>query len=276
MKTTINGYASPCAFVTKGKQRLKQNIDTVYLNNGDEFEIELFNPTQGKVLAKIELNGVSIGNGIIIRPGERIFLERYLNVAKKFLFETYNVHGTNDQVQKAIEKNGSVEVKFYNEYVYYNGTLTLNGGTSTYYTNTVNPTHDWNLNLNQNYFHNTNTISNTLSSGTGLFGTLNTSNNSTFTCSTSNNETKSLGKEKLRSRKSLETGRIEKGSDSNQKFTYDNSSFYIWASYTSKWKILPFSQKPMVKEDIKIFCVNCGKRRKNGKDKYCSSCGTKY
>jgi hypothetical protein len=70
------GLAVPQSFITKSKQRLKQQIDTVYLNDGDEFEIELYNPTQNKVLAKIEMNGNSIGNGIILRPGERVFLER--------------------------------------------------------------------------------------------------------------------------------------------------------------------------------------------------------
>jgi hypothetical protein len=62
-----SGSVVPQSFITKSKQRLKQHIDTVYLNNGDEFEIELFNPTQNKVLAKIELNGKSIGNGKIGR-----------------------------------------------------------------------------------------------------------------------------------------------------------------------------------------------------------------
>lgn len=82
--TTSKGSVVPQSFITKGKQRLKQHIDTVYMNNGDEFEIELFNPTQQKVLAKIELNGKSIGSGIIVRPGERVFLERYLDEARKF------------------------------------------------------------------------------------------------------------------------------------------------------------------------------------------------
>ena len=81
---TQTGGARPEAFVTKGKQRLKQYTDTVYLNNGDEFEIELYNPTKNKVLAKVEMNGNSIGAGIILRPGERVFLERFLNESKKF------------------------------------------------------------------------------------------------------------------------------------------------------------------------------------------------
>jgi hypothetical protein len=65
---TTMPLSQPQSFITKGKQRLKQHTDTVYLKDGDEFEIELFNPTSNKVLAKIELNGDSIGSGIILRP----------------------------------------------------------------------------------------------------------------------------------------------------------------------------------------------------------------
>ena len=131
ISVNTTGLAVPQSFITKSKQRLKQHIDTVYLNNGDEFEIELFNPTQNKVLAKIEMNGNSIGNGIILRPGERVFLERYLDEAKKFLFETYVVNGNNKEVQDAIENNGDVVIKFYNEILpstYYgsgSGTVTI-------------------------------------------------------------------------------------------------------------------------------------------------------
>jgi len=138
--TSTKGWVVPQSFITRSKQRLKQHIDTVYLNNGDEFEIELFNPTQNKVLAKIELNGKSIGNGIVLRPGERVFLERYLDEAKKFLFETYVVNGNNKEVQESIAKNGDVVVKFYDEmttYPYYspiwvNGFVSSNTGTFNY------------------------------------------------------------------------------------------------------------------------------------------------
>ncbi|HOG38684.1 MAG TPA: hypothetical protein PLD95_04445, partial [bacterium] len=91
MKKNVNVTYPPSAFITKGRQRIKQYNDTVYLKNGDEFEIELFNPTQNKIRAEILLNDVSIGSGIVLRPGERVFLDRYLDEPKKFKFETYNV-----------------------------------------------------------------------------------------------------------------------------------------------------------------------------------------
>ena len=254
MNKTIIGDMSPIAFVTKSKQRLKQNNDTVYLNNGDEFEVELYNPTQGKILAKIEINGNPIGgNGIILRPGERVFLERYLNEAKKFLFETYKVNGENSQVKKAIEKNGNISVKFYQEYIappINYGSLIIGNG-------------DWNNGIK--YFNsgtggNSTFTTNipTFTTGTNMGTSTYTSNaNSTFTSQTFNTSsvnnvnTDSLG-DKLRSRtlsksnmkkltldepKEIETGRIEKGSNSNQNFTYDYSQFNTWHNWKSEWKI---------------------------------------
>jgi len=76
--------ATPCAFITKDRQRLKQFGQSVYLKNGEEFEIELFNPSQSTVLSKIKINGNYLsGGGIVIKPGQRVFLERYLDDAKK-------------------------------------------------------------------------------------------------------------------------------------------------------------------------------------------------
>ena len=74
----------------------------------------------------------------------------------------------------------------------------------------------------------------------------------------------------------LETGRIEKGSDSNQCFTFDNTRFNSWYSWASDWKILPVSQKPFVQEDIKVLCPNCGTRQRKQSHHFCPNCGTRY
>jgi len=94
-------------------------VDTIYLKDKAEFEIELFNPLQVSVLAKIELNGKLInGGGLIINPGQRIFLERYLDDNKKFKFSTYKVENNNLDVDYAISLNGIVKVSFYLETEY--------------------------------------------------------------------------------------------------------------------------------------------------------------
>jgi hypothetical protein len=88
-----------------------------------------------------------------------------------------------------------------------------------------------------------------------------TSNTSTFT-------TNSL--------RSLETGRVEKGSDSDQSFTYDNTSFNSYPFATNWWKIKPQSTKPLVREDLVTYCTECGSKRKKDTHKFCPHCGTKF
>ena len=76
--------------------------------------------------------------------------------------------------------------------------------------------------------------------------------------------------------KSIETGRVEKGGDSEQELKYVNKSFEYTAFHTVEYKMLPVSQKINTAEDInvKVYCTNCG--AKLGKtDKFCASCGTK-
>jgi hypothetical protein len=257
------GYAVPQSFITKSKQRLKQHIDTVYLKNGDEFEVELFNPTQNKVLAKIEMNGKSIGNGIILRPGERVFLERYLDEAKKFLFETYVVNGNNEDVQQAIANNGDVTVKFYNEIVapsYLSG----NSGTLTI----TNPV--W---TNTPYTY---TTHNTLGNTSFTTSSTNTFYNASLTSGTISTNS-FFGSDKVKkSQRHLETGRVEKGSNSDQSFTYDNSSFNSYPFETNWWKIKPMNDKVIVKEDLVTYCTECGAKRKKDTHKFCPHCGTKF
>ena len=277
--TTSSRYAVPQSFITKSKQRLKQHIDTVYLNNGDEFEIELYNPTQNKVLAKIELNGKSIGNGIILRPGERVFLERYLDEAKKFLFETYVVNGNNEEVKDAIANNGDVVIKFYDE------TTLLNSGTSTV---TIGAPYPWwsTTGTSLNYptgvrTFTTNNLNNTFytsTSGIGSLtsGTITTSNFSHSSNSITNDSNVNYTKSKTSEVRHVETGRVEKGSDSEQSFTSDNSSFNSYPSKTNWWRIKPISTKVLVKEDLIVYCTECGLKRKKDNHKFCPNCGTKF
>jgi len=280
ISVNTTGFAVPQSFITKGKQRLKQHIDTVYLNNGDEFEIELFNPTQNKVLAKIEMNGNTIGNGIILRPGERVFLERYLDEAKKFLFETYVVNGNNEEVQQAIANNGDVVIKFYDEvrastYIVNSGTVTIN-----------NPNFGWGSTTTGSPYYGNTTFT---TSGTNLFYNSSLTSGTISTNSFLNNPTK-VTKKKLNeaevtmdsmdinesSSRSLETGRVEKGSDSNQSFTYDSSSFNSYPSTTNWWKIKPKSTQVITKEDLVTYCTECGSKRKKDTHKFCPQCGTKF
>ena len=89
----------------------------VFLNDNDEFQIQLFNPKSKKIAAKIYINDVALSNMIVLKPGERVWLERYLDKAKKFKFSTYEVDSS-AEAQNAIRNNGNIRIKFYDEYRY--------------------------------------------------------------------------------------------------------------------------------------------------------------
>jgi hypothetical protein len=275
---------TPCAYITKDRKRLKQNGQNVYLNNGDEFELELFNPLSNTVLAKIKLDGSYIsGGGIVLKPGQRVFLERYLDDPRKFKFETYEVDGTSNEVLDAIAGNGDVVIDFFDEYkqpvwnnqITYGGSFggpihtystnpfTVNGGSPTFTTTSVNysSTNTAGINLN------TTSVSNTFAGPNirSKRGILKSKGNS-----------RSEVTMDMLSMDSIETGRVEKGGSSDQSFKTVDKTFNHYTCATSIWKILPISQKVFEKQDLKVYCTNCGKKRKKDSDKFCSSCGNKF
>lgn len=257
---SIGYYASnhlkPTAFITKGKQRVKQHSQTVYLKDGDEFEIELFNPTQKTILAKIKINGEYVStSGLILRPGQRVFLERFIDVDKKMVYSTYEVYGNTKEVLDAIKLNGNVEVEFYNETLW-NTTTT---GTRLYngYPNTLTNSTSYGSSVNNN----TNIIGTTLSN---TIGTTVSTNTSYFTNSVHTSNT------------SLETGRVESGQKSNQDFVTVSNINFEWFPFSKvEWKILPQSQKPVEVSDLKKYCHSCGSKIKKSTYKFCPNCGAK-
>ena len=253
----LNSGDCPVAFIAKNKQRLKQYNNVVYLKNGDEFQIELFNPTKEKVLAEITINNKSLSTGISLRPGERVFLERYTNEPTKFKFETYTVDGNNVQVQKAIEDNGNVKVNFYKE--------SINWGGITW---------SWNSNIDSssgypikyyNFLTNDNSVSNDISINYNLSSTNISSNVGSF-----NTNASTINKNE----KSIETGVVAKGSKSEQKLVNDYSNFMYSPSWTSEWKILPKSRMEVTSDDLLIYC-SCGRKQKKN-EKFCPLCGKKF
>lgn len=125
-KTSRKEAKSPSAWVVAPKDRGRKSVkfDTksdhatkgsVYLNDGEEFQIELHNPLTECVLADIKLNGNSISKaGLVLRPGERFYLDCFIDDKKKFVFSTYEVEDT-DEAMESISKNGLLEVFFFRE-----------------------------------------------------------------------------------------------------------------------------------------------------------------
>lgn len=234
----------PQAFITKGKKRLKQFEQTVYLNGGDNYEIELFNPTQKSVLTKIQLDGEYISNGgIVVRPGERIYLERFLDTNNRFVFNTYNVDDETPLVKEAIKQNGKVRIEFYNQSnpKWYSGVsyTTANSFLNTSGTNTGGITFGGTGNPNVTY-----------TSGNPVFDAYQNSTNT------------------------FETGRTEMGEASSQSFVNTNEMFEYFAMYTVDWQILPNSQKVYTQKDIKRYCGDCGSKIKKTSYKFCPHCGS--
>lgn len=272
----------PMAYITvnKGRKKIKQDKH-VYLENGTEFEIELHNPTQNIVLAKISINNSLISySGIVLRPGERVYLERYLDNPNKFKFETYNVNGNAEEVKKAIEKNGLIKVEFYNEDLTPSYPINL-----TSITTTNNPT--WTL---TDFTYTTNTLGTPSPFGTQYTSSVSTSDaslsfGSLSTTSTSYSANASRGivgasaapKPKLRS-KSIETGRVEQGSHSSQSFQTVSKKFHHYTTNVVEYQIKPTSQMYIDAKDLKKvgqYCTKCGRKGKPA-DNFCSGCGNRF
>jgi hypothetical protein len=263
--------------VTQNRNRLKtyDGGGTIYLKDGQNFEIELFNPLANRVLAKISINGNQISSsGIVLNPGQRIFLERFIDDDRKFLFETYEVENTKE-VKEAIQKNGKLEISFYNEYVplitntwIYNGSpgsflysgsgsITVpctygNIGTTTANTNATTTT----LGLNSSYnLTNTSSFTGSLTSGT--------------TSTTAANYSSHVSEPES----NIETGRIEMGDKSSQDLSQTYGNFNLYSFQTSSIKILPLSVKPVEVKDLRKYCPECGTRAKKSTWKFCPSCG---
>ena len=222
-----------------------QNERIVYLNDGDEFQIQIFNPYTYVIGVALSFNSNNIDNSnlLVVRPGERIWLDRYLNDNRKFKFYTYEVNNSND-VKKAIANNGILNVYFYKEKEYnpyYISKLTY-----------IEPAID--------VYYSANSIPTTITT-------------SCSSCSSNDNNIKNTVLSSFAS--TIETGRIEKGNISNQKFDNYYGNFESWYFKQETIKLLPQSQKQINSSDLKKkYCYNCGKKIKS-EFKYCPNCGAK-
>lgn len=246
------------AEITVKRNSIKKYQNDYYLKNGQEFEILLRNNTQDVVLATIKLNGKLISNsGIVLEPGRRVYLERYLDQNSKFIFETYKVDNSTESL-RAIENNGNIEIQFYKEKqiqpIYY----------------FPQPTVTYTPNYRGCYFNSTIGSNSTSIGYSPLMNCNITTSSNTYDL----NVSKSL-KSKV-SLDEVETGRVGKGSTSNQSFQNYNGEFETSAFKIVRLKILPFSLKPLEVRDLVEYCVFCGTKNRKGNYHFCPKCGKKY
>lgn len=236
----------------KGRKSIKNG--KVFLNDKETFEIEIFNPLTVSVLAEIKLNNQSISKtGLVIKPGQRIYLDCFIDDRKKFIFSTYNIDGSQESLN-AIENNGLLEVFFYKEDV-----ITLDNWKSRfdkiivekwypiyYPTYPIYPSYPsqppiWYSNTGTSIYYSSNSLTN-----------LSSNNNTNFsiTNGTSKIETATNGISYFNNSPLIETGRVEKGEKSKQQFTEVDMDFennYITSTII---QILPESRKPLYPNDI--------------------------
>lgn len=232
----------------------------LYLKNGDEFGIEFENITSEIYLAKIKINGKYVSNsGLILKPGERVFLDRYLDEPKKFKFETYMIENS-DAAKTATINNGLIEIEFYKEEILpiTNYITTFEYKPSTIYRDL--------------YFKNNIPLDN--------FNDKNVPFYSQYTTNTANNiHTNTVTNHFSQDKKtvtadSVETGRVEKGSYSNQSFSYANYNFSNLYNLKISYKLLPVSQLEQ-KDLIRNYCNQCAFRIRKTNWVFCPKCGVK-
>jgi hypothetical protein len=275
MKQSIwTNKSNPQAFVTKDKQRLKQFEGEVYLKDGDEYQIELFNPTQNHILAKIKIDSDYIsGGGIVLRPGERTFLQRFLDTNNKFVFRTYEVDKEAIEVG-ATANNGYVEVEFYNEIKTqsFNNGILYGNGTITTFNSTGIPPGMWTGTTTTG-----GTAFTTTSSNTATYSNINASYTAATTSRRLTDGLLSHVSGIVEDNPISETGITEKGGKSSQEFETSDRNFLSVSFHNVAWRLLPFSKKHLSTNELNIlYCGGCGAKRKKDSHKFCPHCGTQY
>ena len=236
----------------------------IFLNDGNEFQIKLFNPLQEKIGVSISINGKKPNHLLVLNPGEESIIDRFVDERRKMVFGTYQYDSNNSAAKKAVEYNGLIDIKFFKEYtppVIHNTWITTNtpipyygiSGTGT----AINPP-KW---------ESTRTID-------GNYVNMSLTNDTIGTVYS--NFSQDLEFKDSKSTKDLkETGIVSKGNESNQNFQSVNVSFEPFPFYTLTYKLKPMSEKKSYDVDVREYCTNCGYRLRNNKWQYCPKCGSK-
>ena len=269
-KTIAQTNTKPSAWIVTPNDKGRKSIKSgkVFLEDKEEFEIELFNPLTVSVLADIKLNGQSISKtGLVVKPGQRVYLDCFIDDKKKFVFSTYEIDGGLESLE-ATQNNGLLEVFFYKEDV-----ITLDNWRSHFDKVIVErwypvyyPTYrsyPWN-NIYCGGSFGTGGYGTTLTNG--IIGNTTTTNvdlsnlniggsnnmtpiNSSYT-SDSNVSYGGTTVNNLFSMSNLETGRVEKGEVSKQKFTEVEMDFEKNYISSTIIQILPESRKPAEVKEV--------------------------
>lgn len=292
---TTTNQSSPQAFIAVGRNRMKIYSDEkIFINSGTEFSIELFNPTQDVVAAKVYLNDKSISERmLVIKPGERSFLERFIDDNKKFVFETYEVANTTE-VKTAIANNGKIRVEFFKERkpVLQGYNQVINYPVYVPYAPLINPYPTYPPYYygtgGSGIFHNCCTTSSAIGATTtttttggltgststarGLTGTVSNTSES-YTCNAVGDKGHNVHDEAACMDSLMETGRVEAGASSNQHFGTYNGDFDYFYSWCVDYHLMPESNKPVEINKLREYCPGCRTRIRKSSWHFCPACG---
>lgn len=266
MAKTIASNSKPNAWIVTPNDKGRKSIKSgkVFLEDKEEFEIELFNPLTVSVLADIKLNGQSISKtGLVVKPGQRVYLDCFIDDKKKFKFSTYEIENSGEALD-VTQNNGLLEVFFYKEDV-----ITLDNWKSKFDRIIVEkwypvyyPSYPVYPYYNRpSIWHGTNlpTIGGscvTTNLNNSIVGTTTTntySSNNLINCSYTSDVNIPYGGTTVNNlfSNSLETGRVEKGEKSKQKFTEVDMDFEKHYIASTIIQILPESRKPAEIKNMK-------------------------
>ncbi len=276
---------------TNSKDKITNNY-SIYLNDGQKFEIELYNPTSEEIAAQIYINGNNIHtSGIILKPNERIFLERYIDEDKAFVFESLVVEESNNSLQKLqqlLKNIGKVSVTFHKkiEETKWNEYIIPNRVEHHYYNYKHYPY----------YYDNVvwcSAIGTSTASGiagtTGGYGLAGINANNSIQSSTTDSkyskdygnrshvsECKSEGINASNNNLQSSLGIVGKGEETGQEIhnAYSINKFNIESFYELSFQLLSTKDKAVEVGELRSYCTGCGTKLKTNW-KFCSSCGTK-
>jgi len=232
----------------------------IFMKGNTEFQFEIFNPLTKKIAVDIQFNDIDKGSSLlVVRPGERIWLDCELKNKKKFIFETYCVDNTKESLE-AIRNNGNIIIKIYLE----SEKNTVNYSDCILRNDIFKPA-QYPLPTNPYPYYPFKPFGPIYGNGTD-----NTGNNISY----QSNYTSEV-KQKI-VMDGIETGIISEGKDSNTKFENNNTEFEMQWHYIFKYKLLPISTKTFYTlKDLKLTCQMCNRKQKKG-EIYCPKCGKKF
>lgn len=258
----------PSAIITvNGSEKKIYNNGQIFLNDGENFEIRFFNPLQEKIGVEIIFNGQKKNDGLLVlNPGQDVTLDRFLGEKKKMRYETYTIDGNNSAAVQAAALNGLVEFKFYKEH--------FTNWNNCFYSN-----------CNNFYGGITRGIPGTSTTTTGFVGSTQTFNTSSDSYITSDNfelneesvtPTSSAPLRSKSVKSAIETGRIEKGPESNQNLSTIDANFESYPFHTITYQLKPNSQRTTEVTEVRNYCPSCGYRVRKQSWKFCPKCGEQF